>query len=68
MCFMLQDICLFSDVAVRLGSNTYRMPARRFLQELFLDSTFEAVSYYKKNYNYDVQKKFLILTSQYSFM
>ena len=48
MCFTLQDICLFSDVAVRLGSNTYRMPARRFLQELFLDSTFEAVSYYKK--------------------
>ncbi|KAK1119626.1 hypothetical protein K0M31_013046 [Melipona bicolor] len=38
-----QDICLFSDVAVRLGSNTYRMPARRFLQELFLDSTFEAL-------------------------
>ncbi|XP_076753596.1 rapamycin-insensitive companion of Tor isoform X1 [Xylocopa sonorina] len=38
-----QDICLFSDVAARLGSNTYRMPARRFLQELFLDSTFEAL-------------------------
>ncbi|XP_026669224.1 rapamycin-insensitive companion of mTOR [Ceratina calcarata] len=38
-----QDICLFSDVAVRLGSNTYRLPARRFLQELFLDSKFEAL-------------------------
>ncbi|XP_014479539.1 PREDICTED: rapamycin-insensitive companion of mTOR [Dinoponera quadriceps] len=38
-----QDTCLFSDVAARLGSGTYRMPARRFLQELFLDSPFEAL-------------------------
>ncbi|XP_003700779.2 rapamycin-insensitive companion of Tor isoform X1 [Megachile rotundata] len=38
-----QDTCLFSDVAARLGSGTYRMPARRFLQELFLDSTFDAL-------------------------
>ncbi|XP_076278672.1 rapamycin-insensitive companion of Tor isoform X2 [Lasioglossum baleicum] len=38
-----QDTCLFSDVATRLGSGTYRMPARRFLQELFLDSTFDAL-------------------------
>ncbi|KOC64221.1 Rapamycin-insensitive companion of mTOR [Habropoda laboriosa] len=41
---VFQDICLFSDVAAHLGNNTYRMPARRFLQELFLDSTFEALS------------------------
>ncbi|CAK9816269.1 Rapamycin-insensitive companion of mTOR [Anthophora quadrimaculata] len=40
---VFQDICLFSDVAARLGNNTYRMPARRFLQELFLDSTFDAL-------------------------
>ncbi|XP_076231374.1 rapamycin-insensitive companion of Tor [Calliopsis andreniformis] len=38
-----QDTCLFSDVAAHLGSGTYRMPARRFLQELFLDSTFDAL-------------------------
>ncbi|XP_011330376.1 rapamycin-insensitive companion of mTOR isoform X2 [Ooceraea biroi] len=38
-----QDTCLFSDVAARLSSCTYRMPARRFLQELFLDSPFEAL-------------------------
>ncbi|XP_053970556.1 rapamycin-insensitive companion of mTOR isoform X1 [Hylaeus volcanicus] len=38
-----QDACLFSDVAARLGSGTYRMPARRFLQELFLDSKFDAL-------------------------
>nr|XP_033338467.1 rapamycin-insensitive companion of mTOR isoform X1 [Megalopta genalis]XP_033338468.1 rapamycin-insensitive companion of mTOR isoform X1 [Megalopta genalis] len=38
-----QDTCLFSDVATRLGSGTYRMPARRFLQELFLDTTFDAL-------------------------
>lgn len=42
--YFLQDTCLFSDVAARLSSGTYRMPARRFLQELFLDSPFEAVS------------------------
>ncbi|KAG7212743.1 hypothetical protein KM043_013008 [Ampulex compressa] len=38
-----QDTCLFSDVAARLASGTYRMPARRFLQELFLDSPFDAL-------------------------
>lgn len=38
-----QDTCLFSDVAACLGSGTYRMPARRFLQELFLDSKFDAL-------------------------
>lgn len=43
---LLQDTCLFSDVAARLGSGTYRMPARQFLQELFLDSPFDAVSFF----------------------
>ncbi|XP_043502898.1 rapamycin-insensitive companion of mTOR isoform X2 [Polistes fuscatus] len=38
-----QDACLFSDVASRLGSSSYRIPARRFLQELFLDSSFDAL-------------------------
>ncbi|KAI4503571.1 hypothetical protein M0802_000974 [Mischocyttarus mexicanus] len=38
-----QDACLFSDVASRLGSSSYRIPARRFLQELFLDSSFDVL-------------------------
>lgn len=32
-----QDVCLYSEVCKALGRNTYRLPARRFLQELFLD-------------------------------
>lgn len=32
-----QDICLYSEVCKALSRNTYRLPARRFLQELFLD-------------------------------
>lgn len=40
----LQDVCIYSEVAARLANNTYRIQARRFLQELFLDSPFEAVS------------------------
>ncbi|XP_043271902.1 rapamycin-insensitive companion of mTOR isoform X2 [Venturia canescens] len=38
-----QDTCLFSEVAARLGCGTYRLPARRFLQELFLESPFDAL-------------------------
>ncbi|KAK0085804.1 hypothetical protein PV326_005791 [Microctonus aethiopoides] len=38
-----QDICIFSEVAGRLGTGTYRLPARRFLQELFLDSPFDSL-------------------------
>ncbi|XP_011297847.1 rapamycin-insensitive companion of mTOR [Fopius arisanus] len=38
-----QDTCLFSEVASRLGSGTYRLPARRFLQELFLDVSFDVL-------------------------
>lgn len=36
-----QDICLYSEVSRLLGSCTYRMNARRFLQELFLDLDFD---------------------------
>lgn len=32
-----QDICLYSEVCKALSRNTYRLSARRFLQELFLD-------------------------------
>ncbi|XP_034935765.1 rapamycin-insensitive companion of mTOR [Chelonus insularis] len=38
-----QDTCIFSEIAARLGSGTYRLPARRFLQELLLDSPFDAL-------------------------
>lgn len=37
---VFQNSCLFSEVASRLGTVTYRLPARRFLQELFLDLQF----------------------------
>ncbi|XP_055911033.1 rapamycin-insensitive companion of mTOR isoform X2 [Eupeodes corollae] len=37
-----QDICLYSEVCKFLGRSTYRMNARRFLQELFLDLNFES--------------------------
>lgn len=36
-----QDICLYSEVCRALSSNTYRLYARRFLQELFLDLDFD---------------------------
>ncbi|KAM8718758.1 hypothetical protein ACLKA7_001466 [Drosophila subpalustris] len=35
-----QDICLYSESCKTLGRNSYRMSARRFLQELFLDLNF----------------------------
>lgn len=37
-----QDICLYSEVCKTLGRWSYRMNARRFLQELFLDLDFES--------------------------
>ncbi|XP_065364051.1 rapamycin-insensitive companion of mTOR [Calliphora vicina] len=36
-----QDICLYSEVCRTLGRSSYRMNARRFLQELFLDLDFD---------------------------
>lgn len=33
----MQDICLYSESCKTLGRSSYRMSARRFLQELFLD-------------------------------
>lgn len=36
-----QDVCLYAEVCRALSANTYRLPARRFLQELFLDLRFE---------------------------
>ncbi|XP_017477369.1 PREDICTED: uncharacterized protein LOC108367295, partial [Rhagoletis zephyria] len=37
-----QDICLYSEVCKSLGRSSYRMNARRFLQELFLDLNFDS--------------------------
>lgn len=39
-----QDVCLYSEVCRALGRGTYRMNARRFLQELFLDLHFDSFS------------------------
>lgn len=36
-----QDICLYSEVSKTLGRSTFRMPARRFIQELFMDLSFD---------------------------
>ncbi|KAJ8687622.1 hypothetical protein QAD02_023416 [Eretmocerus hayati] len=38
---VFQDVCLYSEVAARLANNSYRIQARRFLQELFLDFSFD---------------------------
>lgn len=35
-----QDICLYSDMCNSMSNSTYRLNARRFLQELFLDLNF----------------------------
>ncbi|XP_044316925.1 rapamycin-insensitive companion of mTOR [Drosophila rhopaloa] len=37
-----QDICLYSESCKTLGRSSYRMLARRFLQELFLDLNFDS--------------------------
>ncbi|KAG8226637.1 hypothetical protein J437_LFUL005288 [Ladona fulva] len=36
-----QDVCLYSEVSACLGSASYRLIARRFIQELFYDLTFD---------------------------
>lgn len=38
---VFQDICVYSEVCKALGRNTYRLNARRFLQELFMDLDYE---------------------------
>lgn len=37
---LFQDICLFSDVCLMLGSINYRIQARQLIQDLFLDAPF----------------------------
>nr|CAD7403073.1 unnamed protein product [Timema cristinae] len=36
-----QDVCLYSEVCHRMSVASYRLVARRFIQELFLDLTFD---------------------------
>lgn len=38
-----QDVCLYSEVSYKLAHSTYRLMARRFIQELFLDLTFDVL-------------------------
>ncbi|KAH0550515.1 rapamycin-insensitive companion of mTOR [Cotesia glomerata] len=38
-----KDTCLFFEMAARLSSGTYRLQARRYLQELFLDAPFDVL-------------------------
>lgn len=37
-----QDICLYAEVCRALSNSSYRLYARRFLQELFLDLNFDS--------------------------
>lgn len=37
-----QSICLYSEICKIVSQNTYRLNARRFLQELFLDLNFHS--------------------------
>lgn len=39
-----QNICLYSEVSLQLATYNFRLPSRKFLQELFLDLNFESVS------------------------
>uniref|UniRef100_T1KEM6 Rapamycin-insensitive companion of mTOR n=1 Tax=Tetranychus urticae TaxID=32264 RepID=T1KEM6_TETUR len=49
-----QDICLYSEISIQLASYNFRLPARRFLQELFMDLNYEQLfpdveAMYEKN-------------------
>lgn len=39
-----QDLCLYTELSVVMSKYNLRLLLRRFLQELFLDNTFTAVS------------------------
>ncbi|XP_071034763.1 rapamycin-insensitive companion of mTOR [Parasteatoda tepidariorum] len=40
-----QDICLYSEICYYISNYNFRLTARRFLQELFLDVTFEQLQW-----------------------
>ena len=39
-----KDVCLYSEICQILASYNYRLTARRFIQELFMDLVFTEVS------------------------
>ena len=39
-----EDVCLYSEISYLLSTYNYRLKARRFIQELFQDIKFQAVS------------------------
>ena len=57
---------MYSDIAAQLANNTYKVKARVFIQELFLDSSFSAVSFYtfkaKKENLYLLLKVFFVFS------
>lgn len=39
-----QDLCLYSEVCLQLEAYNFRLPARRFIQEIFQDINYQPVS------------------------
>ena len=39
-----EDVCLYSEISYLLSTYNYRLKSRRFIQELFQDIKFQAVS------------------------
>ena len=52
---LFTDLCLYSDVCTVLSVFSFRFPARKFIQELFLEVNFEKVTQTKYQY-----KQFLL--------
>lgn len=40
---LFQNLCLYSEICVMISENAYRLNPRRLLQELFIDTNFEAL-------------------------
>lgn len=51
------DLCLYSEVGIILTKHAFRLPARRFIQELFMSLTFEELD--------EEPKKMLLSTTQH---
>ncbi|XP_074598789.1 rapamycin-insensitive companion of Tor [Brevipalpus obovatus] len=55
------DVCLYSEISLQLASYNFRLSARRFLQELFMDVSFDQIypdveSIYERNSIYQSDK------------
>ncbi|KAI1280892.1 Rapamycin-insensitive companion of mTOR [Halotydeus destructor] len=55
-----QDICLYSEILLQMSHYNFRLSARRFIQELFLDLNFDKVNFC---YLSDLNSQFLVLFS-----